>query len=130
MRAYVKSPSLPQGLTMEIDPAHMFRDINPLKLIDACGFIPGWIVEGATDPDMADMSFYEIIDSAYQFGMYPFDDMYLRDDLTLVSLKYPEDAPYHPYMMTRRGSEYLIQFDHALLAFITPDGEMTVVRCD
>jgi hypothetical protein len=72
----------------------------------------------------------EIVDSAYQFGMYPFDDMHIRDDLSLVSLKYPEDPPYRPYMLIRRGSEYMIQFSHAMLAFISADGEMTVVRCD
>jgi hypothetical protein len=131
MKAYIRHPAMPDELQMELDPERIFRDVNPSHLLDACGLIPGWIVEGLSDPDMADKSLYEIVEESYNFGpMYPFPEMDITDDMELISLKYPEDAPYKPFLKVAFKSSYMIQFDHAMLAFIEPDGNTTVVRCD
>ena len=128
--AYIKHPAMPEGMSMQIDPANLFNGVPYLKLIEACGFIPGWLIDAYQDPANADMDMQEVVDRSYGFGLYPFDDMEITDDEELVSLRYPEDPPYRPYLKVRVGNQYMYQFDHAMLAFVTPDGELFVTRCD
>lgn len=109
-------------LRFVVDPTDSYTDVDPIRLVEACGLIPYWI--DVTD----DRSFQQQVDDSYGFGLYPWN---------LSKTTIDEDGTYHyegdpdmkPYMKWERDGEVAFMYQSAIMSFIK-DGEVFVTRVD
>lgn len=101
-------------LTATFDPNSAFPQARNAQLLEACGFIPGWIVENP------ELSFRDALDQNYAFagGFQPFDGPSLDAQGRFT---YPGDPPLNPLLELTRGDEVLRQYQYGLVALTTGD---------
>lgn len=127
---YIYHPALPDDCKIELDPAHNFRNVSATHLLNACGLIPHWIIAFVAEHPDSDRPLQDVVDEEYGFGLYEFDSMDINDDMELVSLTYPDDEPFKPFLKVSFKGAHLIQYDCGMLAFVSPAGELFVTRAD
>lgn len=106
--------------TFVIDPLNRFMDVDPQRLIEACGLIPHWI--DVTNED----SFQKQIDDNYGFGLYEMNGGEVGEDGVY---RYPEDPDLYPYLKWERDGEVAYMYSHAIMSFVK-DGRVFVTRVD
>lgn len=101
---------------LTIDPNNKFNRPDHF-LLEACGFIPGWVAEWA-DSDSA-KSLKDHLDDTYGFGLYQFDQGSINEQGTY---SYPQDEDLDPLIKieTDEGDFYMYQY--AIVAIPTPTG--------
>jgi len=109
--------------TITIDPLGKFSQTSEKSIIEACGIIPYWIVNGDHDKKIMD-----IFREKYSFGIHEMTGATILNNGTYL---YPEDPPLYPLIRLHRGGEVMFQYDHAIVAVTRPDtGETFITRMD
>ncbi len=103
-----------------IDPTNSFTDVDPQRLIEACGLIPYWV--DVTD----ERSFRQQVDDNYGFGLYEMSGGTVDGEGVY---RYPEDPDLLPYLKWERDGEVAYMYSHAIMAFVK-DGVTFVTRVD
>lgn len=91
-----------------IDPLDKFDITNPKRLIEACGYIPGWLAQISKTEDTIERlnDFY-----AHGGGWDDFSGFELYDD---GSMTYPEDPTLYPLAKhTLQNGDTVWQYRHA-----------------
>lgn len=102
------------SLRASFDPNAAFPNATPLDLLEACGFIPGWIAESP------DLPMRDALDINYAFagGFQPFNGPSLDAQGRFT---YPGDPPLDPLLVLTCGNETLRQYKYGLVALTTGD---------
>lgn len=107
----------------KIDPMGKFTHVNPHTMLNMIGMIQYWI-------DFADeRSFKQQVEDNYGFGpLYRFSS-----DSTVDAdgvMHYPGDPDLYPIAVWHREGETAYMYEHAMMAFVTADGDTFVTRVD
>lgn len=105
--ANVKLP-LGQTLFLEIDPTGHHKDAEPRRLLDACGFLPGWAAE------LEEGQTFEEVFKIH----YPYWAGYMSKDSTMNDAgvhSYPEDPDLYPLVSMTSPTEELFIYQYGIV---------------
>lgn len=103
--------------TITYDPCGKFPTATPERLFDACGLIPGFVMQALYRESSTPQEVFDYMTEAYGFGAYPIEGGLLMDD---GSYFYPDDPAVYPYVM--------ITFDEAQIEVIILQHAMVAIR--
>jgi len=102
------------------DPLDKFQDIETNRLINACGLIPGWVLNPASWGE----TLIETLSRNYPFGLHP---MPPGSKIENKVHKYPEDPDLYPLLEITRRDETLLQYQYGIVAVLDPDGQTVLI---
>lgn len=108
---------------IEIDPTGHYPDINPSRLLGACGVIPMWVAADRSP----DNTIFDILEREYQFPLFEMHGSTITNEGVH---QYPEDPDLYPLIQLTRGEEVMYVYQYAITAIVSPDGSTFVVRID
>jgi len=110
-------------VSLEIDPLNYYGLVPAIRLVDACGLIPGWVGnEAFSDQDMK-----TALDKQYGYGLHEMTGSTITEEGVH---SYPEDPDMYPLIKMERKDETLFMYESAIVAIRQADGTMFVTRMD
>lgn len=109
-------------LAINIDPTghHVARGARRIPMIEACGIVPGWVIES---PDWIE-PLKPVLEEAYGFG-----PLYESEKATVTGegvMQYPGDPDMYPLIRMEREHEVFYMYESAICAIINNDTGATV----
>lgn len=115
-----------QYYELAIDPNNKFPGVEQARILEACGLIPGWIMDWTLNHS-EDLPLKDYLDQTYGFGLYAMGEKTTIDpDGTY---HYPEDPDLHPLISFTTPLGTLYMYQYAIVAIPTEDG-LFVTRMD
>lgn len=112
----------PKPVHIHVDPLNEFTHISGKKLLEACGFLPGWVVADK----FLHLPLQEALDKQYCCGLFPMEGEITKEGI----FTYPGDPDLHPFLKINRGDEIFYQYRNAIVGIVNEKGEVYITRMD
>src|SRR5210317_679952 len=112
------------SVKVEIDPLKKYPNALPDRIFAAAGYIPGWL----TDPHFEQFNAIETIKMNYPYWSGDSLKQAKLDEEGIFT--YPGDPPFYPILKIERNGEIIYQYQHAFIAIVDKNENVTITRCD
>lgn len=109
-----------QYYELMVDPTGHFKGVEEARLLQACGLIPGWIMDWTLNHS-TDLPLRDYLDQTYGFGLY---DMGPKASIDADGVyRYPGDSDLYPLISFSTPIGKLYMYQYAIVAIpVEKDG--------
>lgn len=112
------------NISYSVDPTNNFLRTPNEDLLEACGFIPHWVVS----PEFQELPLQEALEIQYGFGsLIEMTGSKINENGVM---SYPGDPDLYPLIRINRGDEIFYQYQYGIVAFINKDKDVFITRMD
>jgi len=123
MRRTIMLPNIfKNDVKIYVDPLGKFPEVPMMNILNACGFIPEWLInEPVAEPIM------DMLNRVYPYGIPMMSGGTIEKDGVH---KYPNDPDLYPLIKVERGDDVIYQYEHAIVAIVFESGAYYITRMD
>jgi len=111
-----------KNITVQFDPCNNFKDSPSEVLYEACGWLPGWVL----NQEYMELNCLNALMEQYCCYMGNTDGFEFHDGV----LSFPEDPDFYPLIKITRGQETFYQYQYSLVCIVQENGDFIVTRMD